>query len=78
MKYLFTALGVLFLLAAIYMATAYFCFRKAARRGREANIDKFLAAKQFDDDLVPVYIRRSQAEDNLAKKQTAENGANNG
>ena len=36
------------------------------------------AAKQFDDDLVPVYIRRSQAEDNLAKKQTAENGANNG
>ena len=48
MRYLFTALGVLFLLAAIYMATAYFCFRKAARRGREANIDKFLAAKQFD------------------------------
>ena len=36
------------------------------------------AAKQFDDDLVPVYIRRSQAEDNLAKKQTAENGTNNG
>ena len=48
MRYLFTALGVLFLLAAIYMATAYFCFRKAARRGKEANIDKFLAAKQFD------------------------------